>query len=91
MECCKPLNHWSQKSKVPRPHYPSSCYVHAIPGCSIVRLFAVQNMYQLFLLCHLQTTWERTTDKKIQRNMVQRRVQGLLQQREYSLEERRDK
>jgi hypothetical protein len=39
----------------------------------------------------LKTTWERSTDKKIERNTVQRRVRDLLQQREYSLQERRDK
>lgn len=39
----------------------------------------------------LKTSWERTTDKKIQLNTVQRRMEGLLQQQQYSLEERRDK
>ena len=40
---------------------------------------------------HTQTTWERTTDKKIERNTVQRRMEGLLRQQQYSLEERREK
>lgn len=35
--------------------------------------------------------WERTTDKKIQKNTIQRRVEGLLRQHQYSLEERRDR
>ena len=39
----------------------------------------------------LKTTWERTTDKKIQRNTIQRRVESLLRQQQYSLEERREK
>ena len=38
-----------------------------------------------------QTVWEQSTDKKIQKNTVQRRVEGLLRQQRYSLEERRDK
>lgn len=39
----------------------------------------------------LKTSWERTTDKKIQRNTIQRRMEGLLRQQQYSLEERRDR
>ena len=39
----------------------------------------------------LKTTWERTTDKKIQRNTIQRRVESLLRQQQYSLEERRER
>ena len=39
----------------------------------------------------LKTSWERTTDKKIQRNTIQRRVESLLRQQQYSLEERRDR
>jgi hypothetical protein len=39
----------------------------------------------------LKTSWERSTDKKIERNTVQRRVKELLQHRDYSLQERRDK
>lgn len=39
----------------------------------------------------LKTTWEMQTDKKIQRNAIKRRVEGLLEKEKYSLEERRDK
>ena len=39
----------------------------------------------------LQTKWEQTTDKTIQRNAVKRQVDGLLQQKTYSLKERRDR
>lgn len=39
----------------------------------------------------LKTSWERTTDKKIQSNTIQRRVESLLRQQQYSLEERRDR
>ena len=39
----------------------------------------------------MQTTWERETDKKIQKNTVKRRVNELLQREQLSLEERRDK
>ena len=52
----------------------------------IVVVVVVDVFFMLF-----QTTWERSTDRKIERNTVQRRVEGLLQQREYSLQERRDK
>ena len=39
----------------------------------------------------MQTTWEKETDKKIQRNTVKRRMNDLLQREQLSLEERRDK
>lgn len=39
----------------------------------------------------MQTTWERETDKKIQKNTVKRRISDLLQREQLSLEERRDK
>lgn len=39
----------------------------------------------------MQTTWERETDKKIQKNTVKRRINDLLQREQLSLEERRDK
>ena len=40
---------------------------------------------------HTQTKWEQATDKKIERNTVQRRMEGLLRKQQYSLEERREK
>lgn len=39
----------------------------------------------------MQTTWERETDAKLKKNTIKRRVEHLMQQRQYSLEERRDK
>ncbi|XP_003389146.1 PREDICTED: cilia- and flagella-associated protein 53-like [Amphimedon queenslandica] len=39
----------------------------------------------------LKTTWENETDAKLKRNTIKRRVEHLMQQRQYSLEERRDK
>lgn len=39
----------------------------------------------------MQTTWERQTNKKIQRNAVKRKMESIFQQQKYSLEERRDK
>ena len=39
----------------------------------------------------VQTTWERETDKKIQKNTVKRRMNDLLQREHLSLEERRDR
>ena len=48
-------------------------------------------MLNIDFLMFLQTAWERTTDKKIERNTVQRRMESLLRQQQYSLEERRDK
>lgn len=39
----------------------------------------------------VQTTWERETDKKIQKNTVKRRMNDLLQHEQLSLEERRDR
>lgn len=39
----------------------------------------------------LKTTWERMTDKRIQRNTVKRKMEAILQKHTYSLEERRDK
>ena len=38
-----------------------------------------------------QTKWEQSTDKKIERNTVQRRMEGLLRKQQFSLEERREK
>lgn len=40
---------------------------------------------------HTQTKWEQSTDKKIERNTVQRRMEGLLRKQQFSLEERREK
>ncbi|XP_066274007.1 cilia- and flagella-associated protein 53-like [Branchiostoma lanceolatum] len=42
-------------------------------------------------MCDLKNDWERITDKRIQKNTVTRRVQGLLQQEKFSLEDRRQK
>lgn len=39
----------------------------------------------------LKTSWERETDKKIQKNTVKRRMDELLKQEQLSLEERRDR
>ena len=47
-------------------------------------------MLCLFFLMQ-QTTWERETDKKIQKNTVKRRMNDLLRQEQLSLEERRDR
>ncbi|XP_064390856.1 cilia- and flagella-associated protein 53-like [Halichondria panicea] len=38
----------------------------------------------------LKTKWVETTDKKIQKNTIQRRMESLLKQQQFSLEERRD-
>lgn len=49
-------------------------------------LFQLRDVHYIFL----QTKWEQTTDKKIQRNTIHRRMESLLRQQKYSLEERRD-
>ncbi len=41
--------------------------------------------------CDLKNEWERWTDKKIQLNTVERRVRGMLQAHEFSIEARRQK
>ena len=42
-------------------------------------------------LFDLKNDWERWTDRKIQINTVKRKVKGLLQANEYSLEDRRER
>lgn len=42
-------------------------------------------------VCDLKNEWERWTDKKIQLNTVKRRVEGLMQANEFSVEDRREK
>jgi hypothetical protein len=39
----------------------------------------------------LKTTWERETARKIQKNLIKRKVESMQKQQKYSLEERRDK
>ena len=42
-------------------------------------------------LCDLKNDWEKITDKRIQQNTIKRRVSGLMQQSEFTLEDRRQK
>lgn len=49
------------------------------------------HMHHSLTCAHTQTKWEQTTDKKIERNTVQRRMEGLLRKQQFSLEERREK
>lgn len=42
-------------------------------------------------LCDLKNDWEKTTDRRIQSNTVKRRVRSLMQQEEFSLEDRRQR
>ncbi len=42
-------------------------------------------------LCDLKNDWEKITDKRIQQNTVRRRVSDLMQQSEFTLEDRRQR
>ncbi|XP_072166700.1 cilia- and flagella-associated protein 53-like [Diadema setosum] len=42
-------------------------------------------------LCDLKNDWEKVTDRRIQSNTVKRRVKSLMQQNEFTLEDRRQR
>lgn len=42
-------------------------------------------------ICNLRNNWETWTDRKIQINTVKRRMQGILSENEFHIEERRDR
>ncbi|XP_050400644.1 cilia- and flagella-associated protein 53 [Patella vulgata] len=50
-----------------------------------------QKMTNYMELCDLKNEWERWTDKKIQLNTVKRRLNGMLQANESSIEDRRER
>ena len=50
-----------------------------------------EEMLELYNCNDLKNEWEKNTDRKIQHNMVKRKVQGLLQAKEFSVDERRER
>ncbi|XP_067667219.1 cilia- and flagella-associated protein 53-like [Haliotis asinina] len=55
------------------------------------KLRAHQEMTSYMEVCDLKNEWERWTDRKIQLNTVKRRVEGLMQANEFSVEDRRER
>ncbi len=51
----------------------------------------VEELTKYNKLCDLKNDWERWTDRKIQINTVKRRVKGMLQAHQHSIEDRRER